>query len=529
MTMIQETSRVNEGRRWSHQRTQHFTTMKRVQACAATVAATTLSLAGVLAFSGSSGAASAPSLGAASDFAVLAHAGVGRLAGATVVGNVGFADEGTTTTPFADTVARLLNVVTGTLDVANGAVTTALGAAGTAYETARGDTPTSVISGADLHGGTLTPGVYSVVGPMSVGGILQLNALGHANADFIIQVPSTLVTAPGSSVVLEGGAQPQNVIWQVGQSATLGHGSSFVGSLLADHGVTLGAGANLVGRVVSLLGGVNLGTSAISLPTATTPTSGTTGTALPSAGTVVPIASGLTTSLVPIIGGLVPVVASLAPRGLVGTLVTSATNAAAAATSTTGVAPSAGATTPTGTASASPSTATTSVSGVTGLIPVVSGLVPTGSQSDPAKGVAVPTSSASSGLLPSLSGLLPSALNDLTSSASAALTPAVAVLAPALSTAVPVATSGHGTLVHGKVAPGTSSSGGTTLKPHASSVTTTTVPASASGTIPLGAPATGEGGMAGSGFAVLGLLGLAALALSFTTASIARTRRRRLA
>jgi hypothetical protein len=46
--------------------------------------------------------------------------------------------------------------------------------------------------------------------------------------------------------------------------------------------------------------------------------------------------------------------------------------------------------------------------------------------------------------------------------------------------------------------------------------------------IPVGAPATGEGGTAGSSFSPLGLIGLGAIALSATAASIAwRTRRRR--
>jgi hypothetical protein len=52
---------------------------------------------------------------------------------------------------------------------------------------------------------------------------------------------------------------------------------------------------------------------------------------------------------------------------------------------------------------------------------------------------------------------------------------------------------------------------------------------SASGTIiPVGAPATGEGGTAGSSFSPLGLIGLGGIAAAATTASVAvRIRRRR--
>ena len=513
MTMNRETSRNTESRRALRRRTPRLLTMKRAQAGASLVVATTLSMAGVLAFASPSSAAPVvPTLGAASNFAVLAHAGVGRLAGATVVGDVGLLGEGsTTTTPLPTVAAGLLGVGTGALDVANGPATTALGAASTAYRTAQGDTPTTVIAGAELQGGTLTPGVYSVVGPLSLGGVLRLDALGHANAGFIFQIPSTLTTAPGSSVVLEGGAQARNVLWQVGQSASLAHGSSFVGSLLAEHAVTLGAGTDLVGRAVSLLAGVNLGASSISLPTI--PTSSAGAAAIPSAGTAASTAGGLTSSLVPIIGGLVPTVSSLVPTGLVGTLAKSATGAVK---SVKGLVPRASTTAPTSAVATASKPATKAASLATGLLGAL-GSLPSGIVGNPTASATGPVSSTtSSGLIPSVGALVGSVV-----------APAATALAPALSAAVP--TSGHGSLVHGDVAPGAAPKSGATVNPHASTATTTTVPTSASGTIPSGAPATGQGGMAGSGFTMFGLLGLAAMALAFIAASVARTRRRRLA
>jgi hypothetical protein len=66
----------------------------------------------------------------------------------------------------------------------------------------------------------------------------------------------------------------------------------------------------------------------------------------------------------------------------------------------------------------------------------------------------------------------------------------------------------------------------TVTKPVAS-----TTPSASTGTgatiIPVGAPATGEGGTAGSSFSPLGLIGLVAIASSVVAGSIAlRTRRR---
>jgi len=69
-------------------------------------------------------------------------------------------------------------------------------------------------------------------------GILTLSG----NGIFIFQIGSALTTAGGSSIVLMNGAQAGNVFWQVGSSATLGIGTAFDGSILADQGITLDAG-----------------------------------------------------------------------------------------------------------------------------------------------------------------------------------------------------------------------------------------------------------------------------------------------
>ena len=55
----------------------------------------------------------------------------------------------------------------------------------------------------------------------------------------VFQIGSTLTTASNSSVVLINGADNCNVFWQVGSSATLGTGTSFVGNLLALPSTTL--------------------------------------------------------------------------------------------------------------------------------------------------------------------------------------------------------------------------------------------------------------------------------------------------
>ncbi len=60
----------------------------------------------------------------------------------------------------------------------------------------------------------------------------------------------------GSTVVLAG-ANACNVFWQVSSAATL-NGASFAGNIVAQAGVTLGVGAQLVGRALATVGPVTL-------------------------------------------------------------------------------------------------------------------------------------------------------------------------------------------------------------------------------------------------------------------------------
>lgn len=81
--------------------------------------------------------------------------------------------------------------------------------------------PTADLTGQDLGGKVLTPGVYTFSSAAQLTGTLTLNGLGNPNAVFIFKIGSTLTTASGSSVVLINGAQGGNVFFRVGSSATL--------------------------------------------------------------------------------------------------------------------------------------------------------------------------------------------------------------------------------------------------------------------------------------------------------------------
>ncbi|MEI7923060.1 MAG: ice-binding family protein [Planctomycetota bacterium] len=136
----------------------------------------------------------------------------------------------------------------------------------TAYNNAAGLIPTQDLSGQDLGGLTLTPGVYSFTSSAQLTGILNLNALGNPNAQFVFQIGSTLTTATNSSVfTINGGAHSgANVYWKVGSSATLGTGTNFEGHILAFTSITLNTNANIFeGSALAINGAVTLDSNQI--------------------------------------------------------------------------------------------------------------------------------------------------------------------------------------------------------------------------------------------------------------------------
>jgi hypothetical protein len=194
-------------------------------------------------------------LGSASEFAVLAGAGItiGASGTTTITGDIGSYPTAT---------------ITGTenldLDGTNHGGDAVTQAAKTdldeAYDDAAGRTPTTTYSPIyDLGGQTLGPGVYNNPSSFGITGILTLDAGGDPNAVWIFQAGSTLITASGSQVALINGAQASRVFWQVGTSATLGTGTDFAGTLLVAESITLVAGASVEGRLLALNGAVTLG------------------------------------------------------------------------------------------------------------------------------------------------------------------------------------------------------------------------------------------------------------------------------
>jgi hypothetical protein len=197
------------------------------------------------------------SLGTAQNFGVLGGSAVTNTGATTVNGNVGVSP-GSSVTGFPPGT-----VVGGAIHSNDAVAMQAQNDLTTAYNNIAA-TPCMVpLTGQDLGGLILTPGVYCFTSSAQLTGALTLDAQGNANALFLFQIGSTLTTSTGSSVAIinNGGNSCNKVFWQVGSSATLGTGSTFRGDILALTSITLTTGANTNGRALARNGAVTLDTN----------------------------------------------------------------------------------------------------------------------------------------------------------------------------------------------------------------------------------------------------------------------------
>lgn len=199
--------------------------------------------------------ASSVGLGAASSFGVLAGSTVTNTGATFVNGNIGvYPGSAITGSP----------VASGTIHGPDAVSQKAQSALTTAYTAAAGLAPTQNLTGQDLGGKVLTPGVYFFASSAQLTGVLTLNALGNKNALFVFQIGSTLTTASASAVLFTNGLTDKNVFWQVGSSATLGTTTAFAGNIMALTSITMNKGARIgCGAALARNGAVTLNNNTI--------------------------------------------------------------------------------------------------------------------------------------------------------------------------------------------------------------------------------------------------------------------------
>ena len=195
-------------------------------------------------------------LGTAGSFAVLAGSTVTNTGMTNVLGDLGVWP-GTAITAFPPGI-----VSDGTTYAGDAIAMQAQSDLSVAYNSAASAPCGTTLSGQDLGGLTLTPGVYCFGSSAQLTGKLTLDAQGDPNAVFLFQIVSTLTTASSSSVVFTNGGQGNGLFWQVGSSATLGPTTEFAGNILAFTSITLNTGANIqCGSALAQNGAVTMDTN----------------------------------------------------------------------------------------------------------------------------------------------------------------------------------------------------------------------------------------------------------------------------
>jgi Ice-binding-like/Bacterial Ig-like domain len=201
-------------------------------------------------------------LGSAGDYVVLAK---GAISGTTaaVKGKLGVSPAAATYITGFSLVADASNVFSTSAQI-NGKVyaadyapptpanlTAAVSDMELAFTEAAARTPdVSELGVGNLGGMTLVPGVYRWSTGVHIPSNLTLT--GNATGVWIFQIAQDFTIAAGTSIVLTGGALPQNVFWQIsGGPVTLGAAAHLEGVVLTSTAVTLGAGASVKGRILA--------------------------------------------------------------------------------------------------------------------------------------------------------------------------------------------------------------------------------------------------------------------------------------
>jgi len=202
-----------------------------------------------------SAASAQPSLGSAGNFGALGATTVTNTGLTVVTGDVGVSP-GTAITGFPP------GVVTGTIHPGDLVAARAHADAFMANESLKAMPCDTDLTGQDLGGMTLTPGVYCFSSSAGLTGALVLSGAGP----WVFKIGSTLTTASASSVLVPGGGtcSGANVFWQVGSSATLGTGSGFAGNIVATASVTATTGVSVSGSLLAINGAVTMDSNLVS-------------------------------------------------------------------------------------------------------------------------------------------------------------------------------------------------------------------------------------------------------------------------
>ncbi len=191
-----------------------------------------------------------PSLGTASGFAIYTAGGaVANTAISNVNGNIG--------TNLGAITGFTTAVVTGSFHNGTTLTQTVAQDLSTAYNAFQNLIPTvtnhNMVFG---NGETITAGIYSIAGAVSVAGSLTLDGQNNPNAKFIFQVGGALNSSASANLVLTNGVTPNNIYWIVLDACGLGANTTFYGTVMSGAAIAAGANCQIQGKLLSVGGAI---------------------------------------------------------------------------------------------------------------------------------------------------------------------------------------------------------------------------------------------------------------------------------
>jgi len=210
---------------------------------------------------GTSEALDVVDLGFAGNYAVLAKSAINNNPTSDITGDLGISPAaGSFMTGFAltdETGYATSDQVSGRLYAADMAdptpsnLTTAVENMATAYDEAADRSAPDFVElyAGDISGRTLSPGLYSWSNTVTVPGDVTLS--GGADDVWIFQIAENLTLSSDVEIILTGGAQAQNIFWQVAGEVTVGTNAHMEGVILSMTGITLTTGASINGRMLA--------------------------------------------------------------------------------------------------------------------------------------------------------------------------------------------------------------------------------------------------------------------------------------
>jgi len=108
---------------------------------------------------------------------------------------------------------------------------------------------TGDLTGAGEAKPALAPGLYKWGTGVEFTGVVKF--MGSSTDIWILQIAKGLTVGPGANIILEGGALPENIFWQVSGETSIMAGAHVQGILLSKIAIIFYAGSSLTGRALS--------------------------------------------------------------------------------------------------------------------------------------------------------------------------------------------------------------------------------------------------------------------------------------